>query len=95
MCKPPVEDFSSSSDDEPITESGSTTAEDDEFDEENNMTLRAKWTMDKAKTLDECIEKLQGFIEYIKQLKEEGWELTQPVDDDWGFIRRNSHVAST
>ena len=60
----------------------------DSWDDENNTTIRAKWCMDSAKTLDECIEKLQAFIKYIEELKADGWELMEPVNDDWGHLKR-------
>lgn len=50
--------------------------------------LRAKWMFDGAKTLDEVITCLEKQIEYIKALQEDGWELTGPVDDDYGFMKQ-------
>lgn len=86
MCPPP--ELVKEASDDPTTEQG----EDDEsdWDPENNITIRAKWTMDSAKTLDECIERLQNYIKYLAELKEEGWELINPVDDDYGFLRKTS-----
>ena len=74
---------------------GSSTEGDDEWDDANRMIIRAKWTMDSAKTVDECIERLQGFIKYLSELKEEGWELDNPVDDDYGFLRKRSSATPT
>ena len=77
------------------TESDVSSETDSEYDEgsdpddENHSIIRAKWQMDGATTLDECVTKLLNFIEYIKALKEEGWELQHQVDDDYGFIRRD------
>lgn len=58
------------------------------FDEENTSIIRAKWMFDGAKTIDECIEKCLKYIEFLKDLKYEGWELECEVNDDYGHIRR-------
>ncbi len=56
--------------------------------------IRAKWTYDGASTIDEIIEKLYGQIEHMRKLKEEGWELIDKVEDDYGPMRKsNSQVA--
>ena len=55
-------------------------------EEEDQIIIRAKWTMDGAETIDECIQKLNTYIEYLKSLKEDGWDLREAVDDDWGFL---------
>lgn len=64
--------------------------EDDEVDEEdeidNSPSIRAKWTLDGCATIDEIIERLKDQIEHYKQLKEDGWELRDKIDDDWGFL---------
>ena len=61
----------------------------DEDDErEDDIIIRSKWQMDQAATIDEAIEKLHGFIEYLKALKADGYELTGPVEDDYGFLRK-------
>ncbi len=82
MCLPPnVAD---------IEPGSSTTDEDEEPDDPSrNMIIRAKWTMDSAKTLDECIERLHAYIQYLGELKEQGWELIGAVDDDYGFLRKH------
>ena len=54
--------------------------------EEEHVCIRAKWTIDDAKTIDEAVEKLNEFITYLKSLKEEGWELREPISDDYGFL---------
>lgn len=62
----------------------------DDWDDENNMVLRSKWVLDGAKSIDECIEKYQNFITFLHHLKSEGWELTNTIDDDYGFLRRTT-----
>ena len=66
--------------------------ENESYDSEDNVPIRAKWQMDGATTLDEAIGKLQNFIEHIKSLKNDGWELVDPINDDWGFIRRTGQI---
>lgn len=65
-------------------------AEDEEsdWDDENHSIIRAKWVIDGAKNLDEVIEKYLEEIEFIKRLKADGWELTDAVDDDYGYMKR-------
>jgi hypothetical protein len=60
------------------------------YDPENNGSIRGKWQMDGAETLDEAIVKLQDLIAYIRTLQEEGWELTDAIGDDYGHIRRTA-----
>lgn len=74
----------------PYCERDSESEHEDEWDDKTNSIIRAKWCMDSAKTLDECIEKLHAYISYIQALKQDGWELTQPVEDDYGFIRKQA-----
>jgi len=61
--------------------------EEDEFDEDNNMIIRAKWSIDGAKTIKEIAEKLRGFADYVESLDFE-WTLTDEVDDDYAFLKR-------
>ncbi len=65
-----------------------TTEEEEEYDPDNEMILRAKWCIDDSRTLDEVVEHLQSFIEYVKKLKEDGWELTEVIRDDYGYLAR-------
>jgi hypothetical protein len=67
---------------------------DSECESEENICIRAKWTIDDAKTIDEAIEKLHGFIEYLKSLKEEGYELRDPISDDYGFLYKSRELRS-
>jgi hypothetical protein len=65
----------------------------DEDTQNDDIVIRARWTMDGATTIDEAVEKLDGYIEYLKSLKEEGWELREPVNDDWGFLQKSATVT--
>lgn len=64
--------------------------EDDLEDEEDDdyEIVRAKWCMDGAATLAEAAEMLRGFAQHLDVLALEGWQLTQPVKHDYGFIRQ-------
>jgi hypothetical protein len=64
--------------------------EDDDYYElyNNDIIIRGKWMMDGADSIDEAIEMLQNEIEGLKAYKEEGWELQEPIRDDYGFLRR-------
>ena len=55
---------------------------------ENDMIIRAKWSIDGARTLDEAVEKLGRFAEYLKSLKASGFDLRAPIDDDYGYVHR-------
>lgn len=67
--------------------------EDDE-EEDDEEIIRMKWCADGSKTLDEVIEKLQNQIKYIQALKEDGYELTRVMDDDYGFIKKKVSVIA-
>lgn len=55
---------------------------------EKTLIIRAKWTMDGAKTLEEAARKMESYVEWLRNLKAEGWELEGPVEDDYGFLKR-------
>ncbi len=58
----------------------------EDVDMENTLTVRAKWILDGASTIDEIIDKLENEIKYYRGLKADGWEVDGRVDDDWGFL---------
>lgn len=58
----------------------------------DHKTIRAKWVMDGASTLREAVTALLVYAEQLAQLERDGWQLTQPVEDDYGFIKQ---VAAT
>lgn len=53
---------------------------------DDEKTVRAKWTFDGAKSIDEMVEALERKAEYLKELKGEGWKLKQEVKDDYAFL---------
>lgn len=61
---------------------------DDEYSSGVRSTIRAKWSMDVAATLTEAAELLRGHADYLLAMERDGWQLTEPVRDDYGFIRR-------
>ena len=63
---------------------------DSDTDSENDLTIRAKWQMDGAATLEDAATKLEAFAQYLRALKAEGWELRAPIDDDYGFCKKTA-----
>lgn len=51
-------------------------------------SIRAKWTMDGAETVDQAIDKFEYRADQLRALKEAGWEIRDPVTDDYAYIRR-------
>ena len=66
----------------------------DKDKEEEHVVLRAKWILDDSENIDQCIDKLNAFIEYLKSIKSEGWELRDPVNDDWGFLYKSTPTTT-
>lgn len=60
--------------------------EDEEDDEEGDETIRAKWSIDRARSLTEAAEMSREFAKHLDGLQAEGWRLRGPIEDDWGFI---------
>lgn len=54
---------------------------------------RAKWTIDGAKTLSEAAEKAREFADYLDDKARQGWQLTGPVEDDYGFTHHCKAAA--
>lgn len=48
--------------------------------------LRSKWQLDGCDSIDACVVRLREFIKELEDLKDEGWELAGPVDDDYGHL---------
>lgn len=63
--------------------------EEDDYEEElgeETYTLRCKWQLDGVSTMDEAIERMYQFIEHLKDLRAEGFEFSQPMEDDYGLL---------
>lgn len=69
-------------------------SEDEDALFENEITIRAKWTMDGAETLDQAIQYLHNFAAGLAEYKAEGWELRDTVGDDYGFLELSPLVAN-
>ena len=79
-------------------ESSEEWSEDQEWEEEDDPDcshlIRAKWVMDGAKTLTEAAEQLRGFAEHLETAAAAGWELNDPVEDDYGFLSVPAKIAA-
>ena len=65
---------------------------DDMTDEElaNLDCIRAKWTMDGAKTLTEAANALVAYSKHLLDLEKKGYQLVDPIDDDYGYVSRTT-----
>lgn len=68
---------------------------DDEIDldedgttEEPGETIRAKWLFEGAETLSEAAQMLRAEADRLVELERDGWQLQDPVSDDYGLIAR-------
>ena len=69
--------------------------DDDEVDFlDDAEPVRGKWQLDGCKSLDDVITRLNDLIEYYTKLKNEGWELIETINDDWGHMRKNAQRAT-
>lgn len=55
-------------------------------DVEDEEIVRGKWILEGASSMTQMIDNLENFIEYMKQLRESGFELAYPVEDDYGYL---------
>lgn len=60
----------------------------EEWRDYGQLVMRAKWTMDGATTLAEAARRFRERAEELEQLARAGFELEQPVCDDYAFIVR-------
>lgn len=54
-------------------------------EETQEVTVRAKWTIDGATTLSEAAALARRFADQLEKLERDGYQLTGPVDGDYGF----------
>lgn len=54
----------------------------------NEEIIRAKWTLDGARTLEEAAQFAENFAAHLRQMAAYGWELTAPVEDDYGHVEK-------
>jgi hypothetical protein len=77
--------------DEPLVPAAAPLIEPQPPDEDGNEydpVLRAKWTLDGCATLLECAYAWKDLATHCRQLKAQGWELREPIADDFGFLAR-------
>lgn len=60
----------------------------EEWRDWGHLVLRAKWTMDGATTLAEAAARFRERADEMDDLARAGFELEQPVNDDYAFIGR-------
>lgn len=49
---------------------------------------RAKWIFDGASTIQEMTSRLRARADQLRELANEGWELQEPVQDDYALLQR-------
>ena len=54
----------------------------------DSRSIRAKWSMDGAKTLSQAAKKLRKQADALERMEVQGWQLTGTIDNDWGFCER-------
>ena len=54
-----------------------------------SQTIRAKCLMDGAETLTEAAAKRRVTAEHLEQMERDGWQLSQPIEDDYGYVERD------
>ena len=62
--------------------------DDDDILDDSTLVIRAKWSIDNTATLEEAAEMQEAFAAYLRSLADEGYELIQPVEDDYGHTRK-------
>lgn len=78
------------------TRNRGTAVNDDEQNEliaDSELVIRAKWSIDGATSLEDAAVKAGEFAAYLRELAGEGYELTGPVNDDYGFARKGEQPA--
>jgi hypothetical protein len=60
----------------------------EEWRDYGHLCIRAKWTMDGATTLAEAAARFRARAGELDELARAGFELEQPVSDDYAFIVR-------
>jgi hypothetical protein len=68
-------------------------SENEETRMDEEMVIRAKWTMDGAETLSQAASALRLFADELEKAERDGWQLDQPIADDYGFVSRRLPAA--
>jgi hypothetical protein len=61
-------------------------------EEEEEEIIRGKWILDGAASIQNAIELIDSFKAYLETLRDEGYELTHPIEDDYGYLRKNEQT---
>lgn len=65
-----------------------TELDDPDPDPDDDEVVRAKGVMDGSTTLSEAAAALRGFADFLVRLEADGWQFSDRVEDDYGFLRR-------
>jgi hypothetical protein len=57
-----------------------------QYDEVGDICIRAKWSMDGARTLTEAAHALRQYADDLVALERAGFQLREPIEDDYGFL---------
>jgi hypothetical protein len=52
----------------------------------NQIIIRAKWTLDGCKTLEDCAKAFEEAAESFRRMAKDGLILSHAVEDDYGFV---------
>ena len=61
---------------------------DNDCNDDDEITIRGKGTLDSSRTLDEARNQLYKYAEYLEELASEGYELIESITDDYGFVKK-------
>lgn len=59
-----------------------------ESDDYEPIMVTIRNLMDGAENVDDMINRLNTFIDYLRYLKDEGWQLQAPIVNDTGFLSK-------
>jgi len=59
---------------------------DQEEDIDSSFSIRAKYILDGATSLEEAADMARAYADYLEQLAEQGFQLAYAVEDDYGFV---------
>ncbi len=59
-----------------------------DWDDDDGVCIRAKWRMNGARTLAEARHNLHEYAKYLEGLEQQGYELIEPIADDYGFVEK-------
>lgn len=60
----------------------------------SEYTIRGKWMFDGCKTVEDIVKTLKGQVRYYEKMAKDGWQLREPVEDDYGFLTMNLKYSS-